>query len=415
MRALELADELDDDASASRRWCSSTGSAAWWATPSAAPTPRAPTISRSPPAMTAAAGGERRRSRATRRLRQHRRAARHAGARAREWQERDELFSAEVLWDLAWVELWAGRWELAAEHAARAHDISVQYGVEKKQDHIPIAWIAAYRGELELAREESERALELCEEQIGFHPPLLGGAGARRALERGRGDGGERLGKADQQAAALGWGEPSARPWTADYVEALLELGRIDEAERVVDGWEADAARLGRERVLAQVTRCRGLVAAARGDVDEAAALLEQAVAQHEEVGDPFGRARALLALGIVRRRARQKRAGPRGDRGGARRLRAARRGHLGREGACRARTDRRSHARGRADGGRAPRRRSRRRGRTNREVAAALFLGERTVAEPPDAHLREARRALAHRAGPPAALRPAGGKVRTF
>ena len=61
---------------------------------------------------------------------------------------------------------------------------------------------------------------------------------------------------------------PDARPWTADYAEALLELGRIDDAEHVIDLWEADAVQLGRDRVLAHVTRCRGLVAAARGAVD---------------------------------------------------------------------------------------------------------------------------------------------------
>ena len=44
----------------------------------------------------------------------------------------------EVLWNLSWLELWAGRWELAADHAARARDVSVQYGVEKNQDYIPI-------------------------------------------------------------------------------------------------------------------------------------------------------------------------------------------------------------------------------------------------------------------------------------
>ena len=78
---------------------------------------------------------------------------------------------------------------------------------------------------------------------------------------------------------------------------------------RVLDVWEADAARLGREWVLAHVTRCRGLVAAAPRRGRGGASLLERAVAEHEAVGDPFGRARALLALGIVRRRARQKRA----------------------------------------------------------------------------------------------------------
>ena len=66
--------------------------------------------------------------------------------------------------------------------------------------------------------------------------------------------------------------------------------------------------RLGREWILAHVTRCRGLVAAARGDVEAALPRLEQAVAEHDAVGDPFGRARALLALGVVRRRGRQKR-----------------------------------------------------------------------------------------------------------
>src|SRR5260370_42024399 len=39
-----------------------------------------------------------------------------------------------------------------------------------------------------------------------------------------------------------------------------------------------------------------------------ALALLGRGIHQHEAVGDAFGRARALLALGLVRRRDRQKR-----------------------------------------------------------------------------------------------------------
>ena len=161
----------------------------------------------------------------------------------------------------------------------------------------------------------------------------------------------------------------------------LLELGRIDDAVRVLDVWEADATRLGRDWVLAHVTRCRGLVAAAQGDVDRPLALLEQAVAQHEAVGDPFGRARALLALGIVRRRARQKRAAREAieaaldgfeEIGAASWVEKAR-AELGRIG-----------GRTRKEGLTAAERRVAAlvaEGRTNREVAAALFLGERTVA----------------------------------
>jgi DNA-binding CsgD family transcriptional regulator len=300
----------------------------------------------------------------------------------RQWRERDEPLSAHALWSLSWVELSGGRWELAADYAARARDIAVQYGLEVPQDYLPIALIAAHRGQLEFAREQSERALQLAEEQLGLHPPihlavlglvaLWGGDTPAAAVW---------LGRADRQAAALGWGEPSHRSWTADYAEALLELGRIDDAKGVLDAWEEDAARLGRDWVLAHVTRCRGLVAAAQGAVDQAASLLERAVAQHEGTGDPFGRARALLALGIVRRRGRQKRAARdaiSAALAGFEQLGAATwieqaRGELGSIGGRR-----------REEGLTAAERRVATlvaEGRTNQEVAAALFLGERTVA----------------------------------
>jgi Response regulator containing a CheY-like receiver domain and an HTH DNA-binding domain len=110
-------------------------------------------------------------------------------------------------------------------------------------------------------------------------------------------------------------------------------------------------------------------------------ALLQQAVAQHDAVGDPFGRARALLALGVVRRRARQKRPAREAIAaalGGFEQLGAATwaeraRDELGRIGG-------QTHKTGLT----AAERRVAvlvAEGRTNREVAAALFLGERTVA----------------------------------
>jgi DNA-binding CsgD family transcriptional regulator len=300
----------------------------------------------------------------------------------REWQERDEPRSARALWGLAWVEFWAGCWELAARHAVEAHDVFVQYGLEVPQTHLPIALVAVHRGQLELARTHSQRALRLAEEQFALHPPqhlaILGLVGA------GSGDLAEAadwLDKAERRAAEFGWREPSLRWFTPDQVEVLLELGRTDEAVRTLDAWEEDARRVGREWVLAHVTRCRGLVAAARGEVEEAVSLLEGAVAEHVAVGDPFGRARALLALGVVRRRARQKR--PARDTieaalGGFEELGAATwvaraRAELGRIG-----------GRTREEGLTAAEQRVAvlvAEGRTNKEVAAALFLGERTVA----------------------------------
>ena len=96
--------------------------------------------------------------------------------------------------------------------------------------------------------------------------------------------------------------------WRADYVEALLALGQTKEAGRLLDAWEADAVASDETGCSRRSARCRGLLAAAAGDVERAVALLDAAVAEHEAVRDPFGRARALLALGVVRRRARQKR-----------------------------------------------------------------------------------------------------------
>jgi hypothetical protein len=37
------------------------------------------------------------------------------------------------------------------------------------------------------------------------------------------------------------------RWWTAEHVELLLELGRIDDAAHLLDLWEADAARVARD------------------------------------------------------------------------------------------------------------------------------------------------------------------------
>jgi DNA-binding CsgD family transcriptional regulator len=299
-----------------------------------------------------------------------------------EWHERDEPWSAGLLWSLAWVELEAGRWELAAEYAERAHDTVVQYGLEKPPDTLPMAWTAAYRGRLEDARGLSERALELAEEQFGLRPPLhLALLGLVELWSGNPSQAVVWMEKAERQAARLDWIEPSRRPWSADYAEALLEVGRVDDARRVLDAWEADATRLGREWVLAQVTRCRGLVAAAGGDVEVAVSFLEQAVGQHEQVGDPFGRARAQLALGVVGRRARQKRPAQEAieaalagfEELGAATWAEKARAELRRIGGRR-REEGLTSAESRVAALVAE-------GRTNREVAATLFLAERTVA----------------------------------
>jgi DNA-binding CsgD family transcriptional regulator len=171
------------------------------------------------------------------------------------------------------------------------------------------------------------------------------------------------------------------RWWTPDHVELLLGRGRVDDAVELLEVWATDAKRTGRDRVLADVTRCRGLVAATGGDIQEALLLLGQALVEHAAVGDAFGSARAQLALGSTRRRARQKspaRAATSAALEGFESLGATcwshnARAELGKIGG-RTRADGLSPAELRVASLVAE-------GRTNREIAAALFLGERTVA----------------------------------
>jgi DNA-binding CsgD family transcriptional regulator len=299
----------------------------------------------------------------------------------REWSERDELRSAEALWCLSWVELRAGRWSLAAEYAERSREVGAQYDMEWPPNFFLIALVAAHRGEFERARDATERGGALADRQGALFAGLVAVPGLVDFWSGDAPAAAESFAAAEQTANARGWREPNMRWWRADYIEALLELGRMDDAVSLLDVWEADAARVGREWVLAQVTRCRGLLAAAKADVEQAQSVLEEAVGKHEAVGDPFGRARALLALGLVRRRARQKRAARDAIEAalaefaelGAVSWAARARAELGRVGG-RTRIEGLTPAERRVADLVAG-------GQTNREVAATLFLGERTVA----------------------------------
>ena len=70
--------------------------------------------------------------------------------------------------------------------------------------------------------------------------------------------------------------------------------------------FESDARRLDVKVALARAQRCRGGLAAARGELDAAIATLADACAAAAELGQPFELGRALLAEGTAVRRARR-------------------------------------------------------------------------------------------------------------
>jgi tetratricopeptide (TPR) repeat protein len=108
---------------------------------------------------------------------------------------------------------------------------------------------------------------------------------------------------------AMGSPEPGIILCLPDAIEALISVGRLDEAERRIDRLERQGRALGRPWAIATAGRGRGLLTAARGDLPAARSALEQAVVEHRRVPQPFELARTLLVQGEVERRAKQKRA----------------------------------------------------------------------------------------------------------
>lgn len=92
-----------------------------------------------------------------------------------------------------------------------------------------------------------------------------------------------------------------------DAVEALVALGRLDEAEPYIAALQTNGQTLDRAWMLAAAARGRAMVLAARGDVEQAVDAAQQAMGHHARLAMPFERARSQLLLGQLLRRQRQK------------------------------------------------------------------------------------------------------------
>jgi DNA-binding NarL/FixJ family response regulator len=102
--------------------------------------------------------------------------------------------------------------------------------------------------------------------------------------------------------------EPAVWRVDGDAIEAALAGGDVDRAQELLARFEERAARWRIPWSLAVSARCRGLVLAARGELDAAAEALEHALAEHDRCPMPFERARTLLVQGRLQRRLKRKR-----------------------------------------------------------------------------------------------------------
>ena len=297
----------------------------------------------------------------------------------------DESSHPYVLVLLGQVECMQGNLESARVRALEGQKASEQAGQRTLLAyHFALeSLVEAQRGRVERARAAALRALELVPE-TGGRPAELVAAGALGHLELA-------LGAPDAAVARLepgvifarreGIAEPGAICFVVDLIEALIELGRRDEAVELLDWYEGNARRLDRASALANCMRCRGFLAASDARIDDSVTAYEEALTWHERVEVPLDRGRTLLALGAAQRRMRRRR-----EARGTLEAALALFERIGAElWAGRARAElRRISGRAPSPGALTP---AEERvaalvaeGKTNREVGAALFLSERTV-----------------------------------
>lgn len=171
-----------------------------------------------------------------------------------------------------------------------------------------------------------------------------------------------------------------ATSFIPDAAEAMVALGQLDDAEKMVNALERNRRRLDRPWMLAAGGRCRAMLLAARGDVEAASAAVRQAMVEHDRLPMPFERARTQLLMGQLQRRQKQREAASATLREAlsvfedlgtplwADRVRA----ELNRASGIRTRTELTASERRVAELAAT--------GVTNREMAAALFISPKTV-----------------------------------
>jgi DNA-binding CsgD family transcriptional regulator len=304
-------------------------------------------------------------------------------AAARELGDESSLPYIYVM--LGQIDCALGRFEDALHLLEQGHAIAEQAGQRALVGYtLSVRALAqAHLGRTEEATSAASRALEIAQETNGV-PAWIFATWAVGHLALAQGD---PVNAYETMSVLVGHHrreairEPGALPFLPDAAEALVEAGRLEDAEELLGEYGAAAEHLARRRGIAATQHVGGLLAAARGDLEGAVAALAAAVALYSAGDTPFERARSLLALGATQRRMKRRREA----RATLEEALAVFEGIGAEVWAQRARAElKRISGRAATPGALTP---AEERvaalvaeGKTNREVAAALFLSDRTV-----------------------------------
>lgn len=224
----------------------------------------------------------------------------------------DEQSLPFVLFHLARTELLLGSWATAVATSAECVRSTIESGQDSERPFAAVisALVSGHLGDVAAAEPEIVQGMALAE-RFGAHPALLELLATRGFLELsvGRFDDADRtLGQVARRASDIGLLEPGLFRYHGDAVEAKIALGRLDEAEALLETARATAYALHRPWLDLVVGRGTAALRAARGDLDGASDMLS-ALLHGDRARQPFERARTELVLGTVHRRNRQKKA----------------------------------------------------------------------------------------------------------
>jgi DNA-binding CsgD family transcriptional regulator len=206
---------------------------------------------------------------------------------------------------LATVEIAAGGWDAAHDHAAQLSDLAEQTALLRLPSLRTSAHLALLVGDVDRARALLDTVLDEAVSRGELHN-LRGARQVEGLLELSLGDAHAAtvaLAQAREIAGRMSVGDPGMLAFLVDEVEALAASGEPARAETVLRLFEERTSSCESPWVGPLTDRARGVARAARGDLEGALASLEAAVDAEQAVPLPLERARTRLALGRVLRR----------------------------------------------------------------------------------------------------------------
>ena len=228
--------------------------------------------------------------------------------RDREFRDRGDVLGAGELAEfLAMAEFRAGDWTAAEQALEEACATLAEFELRGPfvASFADRSIIDAHRGRSERARSTLLGILQGVDRLDVFWRMLCHSAQGAVDFCDGDNEAADRAWTAmREEAQVIGWVDFLDDRSEPDHVEALVGLGRLDEARRVLDHLEWRGRALPRPWIDAGLPRARALVLAAEGDLAAALAVIDAAP---EIRGLPFERGRLLLQRGQIERRANRR------------------------------------------------------------------------------------------------------------